>query len=126
MRERLVLLVDRDEDTRRILGAVFAHSGFRVLAASSGEEALSLLEDHEPDVVVGDFPMEVPGRGRFTTLLRLDSRFRSTPVLSVTARAMAEELAVTSEVADAFLLKPVRPVAVVSAASRLLSVDPVY
>jgi CheY-like chemotaxis protein len=117
----LVLLVDEDEDTLRILGIALEHAGYRVVSAGGAEVGLELARRNEPDVVVGDFPMMVGGRARFTDCLRAEPRFRWTPVLSVTARVMADELAVTRSVADEVLLKPVSPGVVVAAVARLLA-----
>jgi chemosensory pili system protein ChpA (sensor histidine kinase/response regulator) len=120
MKSRLILVVDRDTATREILGAAFEHAGYRVLTAENGMQGLRLAFDHEPDVVVGDFPLEVPGHSPFTAALRRDPRFRGTPVLSVTARATAPELKRARAVADEVLLKPVPPSVVLEVVGRLL------
>jgi CheY-like chemotaxis protein len=120
MKSRVILVVDRDTDTREILRAAFEHAGYRVLTAENGMQGLRLAFDHEPDVVVGDFPLDVPGHSPFTAALRRDPRFRGTPVLSVTARATAPELERARAVADEVLLKPVPPSVVLGVVGRLL------
>jgi CheY-like chemotaxis protein len=125
MPEPLILLVDRDDDTRRILRAALEHAGYGVLAAATGEEALALARAHPPAVVIGDFPLDVPGRSHFIDAFRLDGHLARTPILSVTARAMEHELKAVAKIADEVLLKPVRPRVVVAAVSRLLRSDPV-
>jgi CheY-like chemotaxis protein len=120
MTPSLILLVDRDPDTRRILRASLEHAGYRVLDAASGEAGLALAREHVPDIVVGDFPMAVAGTARFSEMLRADGRFADTPILSITARGLEADLARARTVAAEVLLKPVGPRTVVRAVARLL------
>lgn len=53
-----LLLVDDEPSLRRMLGQILAARGYAVLEASSGEEALSLLEDHAVDAFLLDIGME--------------------------------------------------------------------
>ena len=49
-----VLLVDDDDAFRTVLAAEMEHLGFRVVTARSGEEAVALLFEHQPDVILLD------------------------------------------------------------------------
>ncbi len=49
-----VLVVDDEEDIRISLSGILEDEGYQVLLCSSGEEALQLLEDNEPDIVLLD------------------------------------------------------------------------
>jgi CheY-like chemotaxis protein len=120
MTPSLILLVDADPDTRRILRLALEHAGFRVLDAASGDAGLELAREHVPDIIVGDFPMRVAGPSLFTAALRADPRFADTPILSLTARGVGGDLALARSVADDVLLKPVRPRTVVETVARLL------
>lgn len=120
MKAPLVLLVDRDRDTRLILRAALEHAGYGVLDTGDGEEASRLARDHAPAVVVGDFPLEIPGGRTLMSELTGGGVGSRVPILSVTARAMASEQAAARAVADEVLLKPVRPRAVVAAVARLI------
>jgi two-component system, cell cycle sensor histidine kinase and response regulator CckA len=87
-----VLLVDDDELIQRSMGSLSSVSGLRVNAASSGEEALSLLEGGlHPDVVILD--MNMPGLGGAGTLPRLRELLPQAPILLVTGRADEATLA---------------------------------
>ncbi|WP_344037267.1 response regulator, partial [Saccharothrix xinjiangensis] len=57
--EPSVLLVEDDAHIRQALGLALADEGFAVADAVSGEEALELLADAEPDVVLLD--LMLPG-----------------------------------------------------------------
>lgn len=121
----LVLVVDGDPDTRRILRAAFEHHGYRVLDAATAAEGLRLALEHVPAAIVGDFPSPVGEGTRFPQVLRVNTSFAGTPILAVTARVTVESLAEASEAADEVLVKPVRPRVVVAAVSRLLGRGPV-
>ena len=54
---RAVLIVDDDEIIRRLLSERLATRGFRPIAAGDGAEALRLLSEHRPALVVTDYHM---------------------------------------------------------------------
>lgn len=55
-----ILIVDDEDDTARVLGRALERHGCRVRRAASVDEALSLVDDWKPDLVVSDYSM--PGR----------------------------------------------------------------
>jgi CheY-like chemotaxis protein len=52
-----VLVVDDDEGMRRVLRAALEKDGYRIDSVSSGAEALALLEQQCPDVLISDLIM---------------------------------------------------------------------
>ena len=121
MRPALVLLVNSDEDTRTILRDALEHAGYRVISTPDGAEGLALADRHVPDVIIGDFPLDVPGHSPFTGDIRANPRLGRTRLLAVTARAMEHEISAAQEASDAVLLKPVSPGAVVDEVARLVA-----
>ena len=69
MAEQTLLAVDDEPGMRLLAEAAFAGAGYRVLLASGGEEALSLLDSHRPDVVLLDILM--PGMDGLETCRRI-------------------------------------------------------
>jgi two-component system NtrC family response regulator len=57
MKQPLILVVDDDESLRRVTQLQLEEAGYQVLTALSGEEALHLVEQHEPDLVMTDLKM---------------------------------------------------------------------
>lgn len=55
--ERLVLLVDDNDSVRESLALLFRMAGFEVVEASSGKDALALLESRSPALIVTDLQM---------------------------------------------------------------------
>ena len=79
----LVLVADDDKATRELISRGLQKEGFRVLAASSGEEALRLAREKRPDAISLDVLM--PGMDGWTVLraLKGDPLTSSIPVVMV-------------------------------------------
>jgi len=98
-----VLLVDDDELVRRSTGMLVEVLGHKVTSASSGEEALALLEGGaEADVAVLD--MNMPGLGGKGTLPRLLALRPGLRVFLATGRADQEALDLVAAHPEAILL----------------------
>jgi CheY-like chemotaxis protein len=79
-----VLLVDDDEVNLLVTSSALTEQGFAVTTAGSGEQALQMLVDWVPDVIVLDAQM--PGMDGFATCSYLRQRpgFETIPVLMLT------------------------------------------
>lgn len=114
----LILLVDRDDSTREILRTAFESRGHEVLEASDGESGLRLTAEREPDLIVGPFPLDVPGHSSFEEAAR-----RNVPdvrIVSFTGRVLGDQIEAAESVSDTVIAKPAEPLEVVAAAERLL------
>ena len=117
-----VLLVEDEVDTREMVQRVLEESSAEVVSIASAAEALHVLEETSPDVLVSDIGL--PGMDGYTFLhtlrMREASRNRSIPALALTAFARSED---RQRAFDAgfreHLAKPVDPVRLVSAIARL-------
>lgn len=102
-----VLVVDDDPFLLQNLEVLLEREGYKVRCAASGEEALNLLAQEAPDLVVLD--LGLPGIDGISTCRRLRSRWNM-PVLMLTARTDAMDKVVGLEVgADDYLTKPFEP-----------------
>ena len=98
-----MLVVDDDEMIRRLVRTVLEADDFEVIDAKDGEQALVMIEDKRPEVVVLDVMM--PGLNGVDVCRRLDHD--NVKVIILTARDdadLAEECMAAG--ADAFLTKP--------------------
>lgn len=114
----LVLIVDGDVESRRVLSTYFGSAGFRVAAFEDGGPALVKIREERPALVVADLllPM-VPGEVLILALRRSPTT-ATIPILVVTAEPW--RLGPEHEV-EGVLTKPVNVTVVVEAARRLLS-----
>jgi DNA-binding response OmpR family regulator len=108
--EPLVLVADDDEDIRSLVSFRLQRSGYRVLVASDGEEALALALEHTPDLAVLDVMMPKLDGYEVTSRLRGEDATRAMPVILLTARAQEADVARGFESgADDYLRKPFSP-----------------
>ena len=86
-----VLVVDPDEDTRRIITLVFQHLGHRAMAVATGTEGLRLGVLHRPDAIVTELGVPPQGGERLLASFRADARTRPIPIIAYTARAALQD-----------------------------------
>ena len=104
-----VLLVDDEDDLRRVMRDLLEREGFAVLEARDGAQALDEVDRHAPDIIVLD--LNLPGLDGYGVLSHLRSRpaTRDIPVIVLTAKGDEEnEVKVFEMGADDFLGKPFR------------------
>ena len=89
---RVVLVVDDDEDTIRIVSTILLARGFEVRIARDGPGALKSIRQQCPDVVLLDVMM--PGLDGMGVLeaIRRDPRSSSVPVIMVTAKTADQDV----------------------------------
>jgi two-component system OmpR family response regulator len=79
-----LLIVDDEENLRSMLAAALRHHGFTITSAADGREALRLVAQERPDLVVLDVMM--PELDGFEVCRRLRADGDRTPVVFLTAR----------------------------------------
>jgi len=100
-----VLLIDDEPDTLSVFAMLLEMSGYRVVQASDGGEALRLLARSSPDVIVTDWMMPgMNGRALCAELRREGSAFAQVPIIVASAAMQAPEGA--QRLYDRFLRKP--------------------
>ena len=117
--QKTVLLVDDDDDSRRIFRLALEHAGHKVVTAHDGLEGIRLAELHEPDAILMDIAMPVMDGYAALKQLRSNVATRGVPVLALTARGSIHEAADLLEAGfDELLIKPIAPLEVVAAIAR--------
>jgi len=100
-----VLVIDDNKDYREVLTEQLTHSGFNVLCADGGEDALRQLQDSPVDVVITDFFM--PGMDGLEIAKRIKEISPTTNVVVYTGYIPDEEQECDiMTTADVFLSKP--------------------
>lgn len=103
-----VLLVDDDENFKQLLEYNLSKEGYSIMKASNGEDALSMIEKHAPDIILLDLKMK--GMGGMETLNKIKEFDRNLPVIMITGHGDTET-AVTAMKLGAydFVSKPLKP-----------------
>lgn len=105
MKDKTILIADDEADIRKLLLSVFTRAGYtQLLTASSGNEALKIWEEKNPDMLILD--VMLPGKDGFEVLKQIRKKSRI-PVLMLTARGESEDkIAGFENGADDYLVKP--------------------
>jgi two-component system nitrogen regulation response regulator NtrX len=118
-----VLLVDDEANIRRMLGALLRDEGFSVADAPSGNAALLMVDQVDPDVILLDLLMP-PGPDGLETLGRLRERGRLTPVIMMSGKAqLTDAVRAVKLGAFQFLEKPLTPEAVLATVRAALELN---
>jgi len=103
-----VLVVDDFPDTLALYEALLSEDGHRVRTARSGNKALAMIDEREPEVVLLDVSM--PGMDGYEVLRRLRARRGGGPSVLMLTAARREPDAIEHglrEGADAYMTKPI-------------------
>jgi type II secretory ATPase GspE/PulE/Tfp pilus assembly ATPase PilB-like protein/CheY-like chemotaxis protein len=105
----MVLLVDDEDQLRRVMKDLLERQGYTVVEARDGAQALDEVDRHAPDIVILD--LNLPGVDGYSVLSQLRSRpaTRQIPIIVLTAKGDEDnEVRVLELGADDFLTKPFR------------------
>jgi chemosensory pili system protein ChpA (sensor histidine kinase/response regulator) len=117
----LALVVDDSITVRRVTERFLQRNGVRVVTAKDGLDAISVLSDHKPDVILLDIEMPRMDGYEFASHVRNDPRVADVPIIMITSRvgdkhrARAIELGVND-----YLGKPFQDSALLEAIARQL------
>jgi len=120
----LVLVVDDYQDAREMYAEYLSFSGFRVVEAGNGTEAVEKAFALLPDVILMD--LSLPGMDGWTATrqLKSDDRTRHIPVVALTGHALAGASEGARQAGcDAFVTKPCLPDELVLEVRRMLRRD---
>ena len=103
-----VLLVEDNEMNRDMLVRRLNRAGIEVIAAGDGEEALKLMHEQQPSVVLMDMNLPVMDGWTACRAARKDERIRHIPIIALTAHASDADRQVALEAGcDDYATKPV-------------------
>jgi two-component system cell cycle response regulator DivK len=86
-----ILVVDDNEQNRALLHDVLLMSGFDVLLAENGEEAVRLAREHHPDLILMDIQMPVMNGLEAGKLLRSDPRTKDIGILALSCSSAIDD-----------------------------------
>ncbi len=103
-----ILLVDDNPPSRELMREILEASGHAIAEAANGRDALELIYQNPPELVFLDLQMPILDGFSVIRKLRNDARFRSLPVVAVTASAMLgdRERAIAAGF-DSYIAKPI-------------------
>jgi chemosensory pili system protein ChpA (sensor histidine kinase/response regulator) len=85
-RRTFVLVVDDSITVRRVTQRLLERNGMRVMTAKDGVEALAVLQEHLPDIILLDIEMPRMDGYELAQHVRADERLASIPIVMITSR----------------------------------------
>jgi len=117
-----VLVVDDYPDAREMYAEYLQYSGFDVIEAGNGVEALERAADSAPDVILMDLSLPVMDGWEATRRLKADKATADIPIVALTGHALAGILEGAMKAGcDAFVTKPCLPEDLVKEIQKVLS-----
>ncbi len=105
---RTILVVDDELTILESLADILQLEGFSVLKASSGLEALDILREQIPDLIIADVMMPEMNGYHLYQRVRQTPKHLQIPFIFLTAKGEAEDIRFGKELgADDYLLKPI-------------------
>ena len=108
MEKYKVLIVEDEKDTSFILDKLLTKNGYEVVIAHNGQEALELLKNFMPRVILADWTMPVMDGLELCNILKADEKYKLIYFIMLTAPASLKDRITGLDVgADDFLVKPI-------------------
>src|SRR5882762_992905 len=121
-RRTFAMVVDDSITVRRVTQRLLERNGMRVLTARDGMDAVALLQDHVPDVILLDIEMPRMDGYEVAAHVRNDPRLKDVPIIMVTSRVGEKHRARAIELGvDDYLGKPYQEAQLLDAIAPLVA-----
>ncbi len=105
--KKRILLVDDEIDIVTMIRMRLEASGFDVIVATDGKEALNAARMHNPDLIILDLMLPTMDGFHVARMLKYDARYKNIPIVMLTAKAGESDRKTGEDVGvDAFFNKP--------------------
>ena len=124
VQKKRILLIEDEPMIQRVLCILLKHHGFDVLGVSSGQEAMLVIPEFKPDLIILDLLMHPVSGWDVLHWLRANHLTPHIPVLVVSALVhLTEQMHGFEEGAIEYIPKPTQPSMVVKRVRTLLSMS---
>jgi len=102
-----ILVVDDEVEAVKMMRIVLEASGYEVIGAHEGQEALKKAREENPDLIILDLMLPKIDGYKVCRMLKFDEKYKHIPIVMFTARAQESDRKMGEEVgADAYITKP--------------------
>ena len=118
----LALVIDDSITVRRVTQRLLERNGMRVLTARDGVDAIEVLQEHQPDIILLDIEMPRMDGYEVAAHVRADARLKDIPIIMITSRVGDKHRARAIEIGvDDYLGKPYQEAQLLEAIEPLVS-----
>ena len=119
--KKRILIIDDEEDLRKMLRFRMEAMGYEVDEAVDGSEGLDKARGTNPDLIIMDLMLPKIDGFKLCRMLKFDEKYKHMPIIMFTARAQKEDIQLGREMgADAHITKPFEPVVLLAKIKELL------
>ena len=107
---QLILVVEDQEDNRRIMRDLLTSAGYEIIEALSGEEGVAAAETHRPDLILMD--IQLPGLDGYEATRQIKAKpdLEHIPIIVVTSYALSgDDVKAFEAGCNAYVSKPFSP-----------------
>jgi chemosensory pili system protein ChpA (sensor histidine kinase/response regulator) len=120
--KRRIMVVDDSLTMRKVLGRLLEREGFEVMVAKDGMDAMQMLQETTPDVILTDIEMPRMDGFGLARNIRDDARTANTPLIMISSRTADKHQNLAKEIGvDAFFGKPVQDDELIAKVNELLA-----
>jgi signal transduction histidine kinase/ActR/RegA family two-component response regulator len=116
-----IINADDSEMNRELIKKILSDEPFEIIDAVDGEEVLRVIEKNIPDIILLDIRMPKLDGFETSGIIKRDDRFKTIPIIAVTADSMESEIEKIKGVFDGYLTKPIIKSDLMQLMSKLLS-----
>lgn len=107
---KTILVVEDNEDNRRIMRDLLTSAGFEVLEALDGEKGVAAAKANVPDLILMDIQLPVFDGYETTRRIKADPALQAIPIIAVTSYALSgDETKARKAGCDDYVAKPFSP-----------------
>ena len=107
---KCILVVEDQPDNRQILRDLLGSAGYELVEAENGEEALAVVAQRRPDLILMDIQLPIMDGYETTRRIRSNIDLQSIPIIAVTSYALTgDETKALAAGCDAYITKPYSP-----------------
>lgn len=118
---RTILVVDDQEDILRLISDVLSEDRYRILTATNGKQALTVMDSEMPDLIVCDVVMPEMDGNTLVKTLKENHETRHIPVILLSSQSDIENQIIGLQTgANLFIAKPFHPKHLKAAVKRVL------
>ena len=116
-----VLVVEDSSTTRKVITITLTQKGFDVIEAKDGIEALNILNENKPDLILLDIILPKMDGYKVLSIVKEDPELKKTPVIMLTSRdGLLNKVKGKMAGSTAYLTKPFNPEKLVEAIEKAL------
>ena len=121
MDKKRILIVDDEEDLRKMLKFRLESVGYDVTEAGDGNDGLDKARSTKPDLMILDLMLPKIDGYKVCRMLKFDEKHKHIPIIMFTARAQKKDEDMGKEMgADAYITKPFEPEVLLAKIKELL------